>query len=165
MSHPPLKPYLLGPILTQARKRLGMRQPAVGARLGVSGSLVGQWESGAKPVPDERLPLLLEILGLDAELVRAAASRDPRETGENLVERGRDNHGAPAGKLGYGAVAPFVPIREAEQGTGPDGMAEPVPVHQHDKRANPLARHQLGPARVPATFALIHRFLQNRQET
>lgn len=79
MTKNALKPYLLGPILAEGRKKLGLRQPAVGARLGVSGSLVGQWESGTKSVPAERLPLLLELLGLEAEVVWAMASRDPRE--------------------------------------------------------------------------------------
>lgn len=57
----------LGEVVRQARKQAGLSQEALGAKVGVSGAAVGQWESGKTTPSGANTLRLIDILGLDAD--------------------------------------------------------------------------------------------------
>ncbi len=80
------KPPPRGPALTwltEARKKVSLTQAELGVAMGgLTQGIIGNWESGRKPVPEERVRALAHHLGLDVWVVEVGLGRIPGDLEE-----------------------------------------------------------------------------------
>lgn len=68
---------LIGETVKVRREELGLEQAELGRRVGVGQQTVSRWETGRSVPKPDRLPVLAEVLGLDAEYVHRMAGYLP----------------------------------------------------------------------------------------
>lgn len=117
-----------GEIIKNARKRSGMTQAELGALLGVSGSMIGQWENNLRHPKLETRSRIADALGLkDYELatIYNPNKKHHRELEKMMgMEEGYLDHKKPTefGEMGKNLQS----IKECLENMNLDGQAEAV---------------------------------------
>jgi transcriptional regulator with XRE-family HTH domain len=83
---------LLGAELRHARERRGLSQEALGLRLFVSGTFVGQLEAGTRRLRREMAPLVDDVLGTDGFFERNCAAAAKSKYEDHFAEAAEAEH-------------------------------------------------------------------------